>query len=901
MDALLQNPNVRQFLNLIGDAEGANYDTIVGGGTMSDFAAHPNKVGLVTANGPSTAAGRYQIVNSTYQPYAKKLGVSDFSPLTQDKIALALIADNGALPDVLSGNYQKAVSKLGGTWASLPSSPYSQPKRSSDWVAKQVSNPMASNDEWGVKNTAPIGQADEWGVAATRPISGPEPDMAPPMARGRPTMQNDPRIVDPNAPAPKGVPEPTLGERITKGLGMGTRAVLKGATSIDYPVRAGFDAISVVPNLLGYKDAANYIHNNLGTGGSAGGAIADAAGLAKPQNKFDKFIGGATEGATGLLTGGALQKGVQAATGAASPILEALAPTVSKQAASTALPQSGKVAQEMSILKDSVPALKEAGALSALQGGVEAVPEAALPILATVGAVRGGKALKGEGDKWLTERAASKIDPTQAEIIKDLGILKQGDPKAVLNAAKLNTLGSSYVDEAVMKLEQAGLMTPELKFAVDNRQVLATKPGLLDSIRKTPEGEALYQAMAKDASLGMMTAREPALGGIFKLGRSAVDAGALDAVTGLPLPKSFREGAKSVMGPATERYQRADKWTTPRQQAAADLVLQQQGQSPAKQGIGILQQMADDRLARDMALGREAAAAKRSALEEATKAAQEKAAQAAAQQAEKEAIKEGGRIIKERQAAEKAAQAAAPKAAEATPISEANKLVSEQMAKDPTFILGLSNPHGVPRNDAQMSEFSKVLKDQMERRATKEVEEKATSLMDKALGGDHSELSVGSPAFKTTAGALGFDADRLKSELITLAQEKPELKTAVGKLFTSGVSPTKKEFYKIQDTIAAKYGIEPVNPNAGVLNVTPVSGALSSETAKANNIANFVRGLPDEQIKLINGRNADTTGKAIASQKAYAVAKLSKIVDDIKAGKDVPAADLELVKSLGLQ
>jgi muramidase (phage lysozyme) len=133
---MAETSNVGKFLDFLGAAEGAGYNTIVGGGSFSSYDKHPGIVGLRTKEGPSTAAGKYQITKTTYDDIAPKLGITDFSPASQDRIALELIKQKGALADVQSGNYDAAVSKLGGTWASLPSSPYSQPKRSSEWVSK---------------------------------------------------------------------------------------------------------------------------------------------------------------------------------------------------------------------------------------------------------------------------------------------------------------------------------------------------------------------------------------------------------------------------------------------------------------------------------------------------------------------------------------------------------------------------------------------------------------------------------------------------------------------------------------------------------------------------------------------------------------------------------------------
>ena len=133
--------NVKKFLDFLGRAEGADYNTIVGGKQFTDFRAHPRVIGLTTKEGTSTAAGKYQIVGSTYDEIAPKLGIRDFTPDSQDRIAIELIRRKGALEDVRNGNFDAAIGKLGNIWASLPSSPYSQPKRSPEWVAKELNSP----------------------------------------------------------------------------------------------------------------------------------------------------------------------------------------------------------------------------------------------------------------------------------------------------------------------------------------------------------------------------------------------------------------------------------------------------------------------------------------------------------------------------------------------------------------------------------------------------------------------------------------------------------------------------------------------------------------------------------------------------------------------------------------
>lgn len=143
-ESLLNNPNVRTMLNLIAKAEGVKwgYNTLFGNQKIDNLTAHPNlKKAFKQTDGKTnytTAAGRYQFLKGTWDGLARQLGLNDFSPRSQDLGAIALLAQNGALPYVLKGDYQTAVKKSGGTWASLPSSNYAQPKRGWDFVTKQL-------------------------------------------------------------------------------------------------------------------------------------------------------------------------------------------------------------------------------------------------------------------------------------------------------------------------------------------------------------------------------------------------------------------------------------------------------------------------------------------------------------------------------------------------------------------------------------------------------------------------------------------------------------------------------------------------------------------------------------------------------------------------------------------
>lgn len=150
-EKLLKAPNVQKMLNLIANAEGVKhgYNTLFGNERLSDLSWHPGvKKGFTQTDGKknaTTAAGRYQFLKDTWDGVAKQLGLEDFSPKNQDIAAVALLAQNGALPSVLKGDFKTAVQKSGSTWASLPSSPYAQPKRS--WKDLGINNPAREQYE----------------------------------------------------------------------------------------------------------------------------------------------------------------------------------------------------------------------------------------------------------------------------------------------------------------------------------------------------------------------------------------------------------------------------------------------------------------------------------------------------------------------------------------------------------------------------------------------------------------------------------------------------------------------------------------------------------------------------------------------------------------------------------
>lgn len=129
--------NRTAFLDTIAYSEGTDngrqrthdrgYDVLVGGGLFDDYTDHPRiLVDLPKLGIKSTAAGRYQILAKNYDFYKKQLGLHDFSPASQDAIAIQLIRESRALMDVDIGNFDIAIRKCNHIWASLPGAGYGQ-------------------------------------------------------------------------------------------------------------------------------------------------------------------------------------------------------------------------------------------------------------------------------------------------------------------------------------------------------------------------------------------------------------------------------------------------------------------------------------------------------------------------------------------------------------------------------------------------------------------------------------------------------------------------------------------------------------------------------------------------------------------------------------------------------
>lgn len=133
------------FLTMVGCSEGTvtsgatindGYDVIVTGvggvpEVFTDYSNHPFANGrapkVINKNGLlSTASGRYQILLHEWFAYKMLLKLSDFSPASQDAVALQIIKERHALPNIDVGLLDTAIGQCSNIWASFPGNDYAQ-------------------------------------------------------------------------------------------------------------------------------------------------------------------------------------------------------------------------------------------------------------------------------------------------------------------------------------------------------------------------------------------------------------------------------------------------------------------------------------------------------------------------------------------------------------------------------------------------------------------------------------------------------------------------------------------------------------------------------------------------------------------------------------------------------
>ena len=99
---------------------------------FTDYSDHPRKLVTLNPKLKSTGAGRYQLLSRWWDAYRKQLGLKDFSPKSQDAVALQQIKERGALPMIDRGDIRQAIDRCSNIWASLPGAGYGQFEHKAD-------------------------------------------------------------------------------------------------------------------------------------------------------------------------------------------------------------------------------------------------------------------------------------------------------------------------------------------------------------------------------------------------------------------------------------------------------------------------------------------------------------------------------------------------------------------------------------------------------------------------------------------------------------------------------------------------------------------------------------------------------------------------------------------------
>ena len=202
----VEDPNVKAFLDVLAKPEsGGRYNVSVGGKTFTDMSKHPE---MYNAELNSDAAGRYQFLSTTYKPIARRLGLKDFSPQSQDLAAVQYLKDLGVLDEIQSGDPKKiedAKRRLQkSTWTGLrkysdgEASKYFLERKS--YYSKNVTNKQQVNQNVTNLTTTQPGQTSTKSeLKATNSTVAPAPTPAANQQQvaqtvSRPPVQQQPQI-----------------------------------------------------------------------------------------------------------------------------------------------------------------------------------------------------------------------------------------------------------------------------------------------------------------------------------------------------------------------------------------------------------------------------------------------------------------------------------------------------------------------------------------------------------------------------------------------------------------------------------------------------------------------------------------------------------------------------------
>lgn len=220
-------PEEQALLDAISGPESrGSWNIIYGGHTFDDYSDHPRQY-VTIKSGPnkgekSSAAGKYQITAKTYDQVAPKLGITDFSPESQQQIALYLAREKygpGLQTALENGQIGKVAKKLSGIWTSLPGG--IEATTSTHHVASAYNRALSSVP------TSALSAIDQ--IAPPLPRARPEPDIASAFASPAPLVPGGIRVasvfpngqtIDASPPLPRARPDPMYGNPMTtRGTG----------------------------------------------------------------------------------------------------------------------------------------------------------------------------------------------------------------------------------------------------------------------------------------------------------------------------------------------------------------------------------------------------------------------------------------------------------------------------------------------------------------------------------------------------------------------------------------------------------------------------------------------------------------------------------------------------------
>ena len=218
-------PEGRALLDAIAQKESnGRYDIIVGMGTeqglteedkaanrakgydkapvaFTDFSKHPGIRGMRTRRGFSTAAGRYQFTESTWNALKKKHSdLTDFSPENQDKAAWYLIQERykgDVLKDLQEGKVAEVGRQLNRTWTSLAGGVETSQsdKGLASLYQKSLEKQVASTQAPVTPVLTPSDTGTQIGAASVAANEQPETETGTPaVANWSPSAQPTPKV-----------------------------------------------------------------------------------------------------------------------------------------------------------------------------------------------------------------------------------------------------------------------------------------------------------------------------------------------------------------------------------------------------------------------------------------------------------------------------------------------------------------------------------------------------------------------------------------------------------------------------------------------------------------------------------------------------------------------------------